>query len=313
MKKILISLFSLAIAITAIANPQKSTKTSVAVTKVVATKALLNNLKAKGGTNSLDRVIESMNANLSSALLATRKFDVLSRADIDALVAEQQFGESGNVDAKTAAKAGKFKGAQYIVTVAIDDYQDYMRKRNFATLNKKTETRIIRYGAIANLIDATTGSIKESTNFIITNEGRADEDTGATTSGGDLTDSVIAQLARSMCKDIALQISDVIFPAKIIGKSGKTVMFNRSKDTGVKVGDIYEIFALGEAMIDPDTGENLGAEETLIGTIKVTSVLPKFSKGTIVGEDNGISKGQILRLKKDKKQEANKAQEQEEL
>ena len=90
-------------------------------------------------------------------------------------------------------------------------------------------------------------------------------------------------------------------------------MFNRSKDTGVKVGDIYEIFALGEAMIDPDTGENLGAEETLIGTIKVTSVLPKFSKGTIVGEDNGISKGQILRLKKDKKQEANKAQEQEEL
>ncbi len=313
MKKILIATISVLLAIPAVVSAQNSagsSKATLAVTKVVATNALQKNLKEKGGTNSLDRILESMNANLSSALLSTRKFDVLSRSDIDALVMEQQFGASGNVNAKTAVKAGNFKGAQYIVTVLVDDYQDYVRKRSFSTLNKKTETRVIRYGAVANLIDAETGSIKETANFVISNEDRKDEDTGASTSGGDLTDSVISSLARNMCNDIALRISDVIFPAKIIAKSGKTVTFNRGEGTGVKVGDIFEVFALGEAMIDPDTGENLGSEETLIGTIKVTSVLPKFSKGVIVGDDNGIAKMQVLRCKKEPEAKAPASEEE---
>ncbi|MDX8414894.1 CsgG/HfaB family protein [Intestinicryptomonas porci] len=314
MKHTSICLLAIMTSLTAFAAPETvAKKTSIAVTKVVVTKSLENSLKAKGGAESLSRVVESMNSNLSSAFLSTRKFDVLTRTDLDALVAEQQFGESGNVDSKTAPQAGKFKGAQYIVTVAIDDYKDYMRKRNFGTLNKITETRIIRFGAVANLIDATTGSIKESTNFIISNEGRAEEDSRADTSSGDLTDSVIATLTRSMCNNIAFKISDIIYPAKIIGKTGKTIMFNRAADSGVKLGDVYEVFALGEVMIDPDTGETLGSEETLIGTIKVISVLPKFSKGVIVGEDNGIEKGQVLRLKENPKPEKSDTQDEEEL
>ena len=118
---------------------------------------------------------------------------------------------------------------------------------------------------------------------------------GATTSGGDLTDSVIASMARSMCENIALKFCDVIFPAKVIGKSGSTVMFNRGEGSGVNVGDLFGVYAVGEAMVDPDTGEVLGVEETLVGKIKVISVLPKYSKGVVVGEDNGIAKLQILR------------------
>ena len=315
MKNILIALFSLASAALAFAAQGASggaSKTTVAVTKVVATKSLIESVKSNGGMNSLGRILESMNANLSAALLKTRKFEVLTRSDIDALVAEQQFGASGNVNVKTAAKAGQFKGAQYVISVAVDDYQDYMRKRNFASLNKSVETRVIRFGAVASLIDATTGAIKETANFVISNEDRKDEDTGAMTSGGNLTDAIIAMLSRSICTSISLKISDIIFPAKIIGKSGKNVMFNRGEGTGVSVGDIFEVFALGEAMIDPDTGENLGAEETLIGVVRVTAVLPKFSKAVIVGEDNGIAKTQILRPQKAAApQNAKKASEEE--
>ncbi len=312
MKKILILMLSLAAAAAGIAAP-KAEKASIAITKVVATNALKKSLKSRSGTESLDRILESMNANLSSAFLATRKFDVISRSDIDAVISEQQFGESGNVDKATAPKIGKLKGAKYIVTVFVDDYQDFIRKREFASLNKSTQTRIIRYGAVANLIDATTGSIKESANFVISNEAHADRDADANISGGDLTDSAIAALARTMCRDIAFRISDIIYPAKVIGKSGKVVTFNRAKDTGVKVGDTYEVFAVGESMVDPDTGEDLGAEEILIGEIRVTSVLPKFSKGTVVGADNGIEKGQILRPKKSAEPAASASDKDEEL
>ena len=48
-------------------------------------------------------------------------------------------------------------------------------------------------------------------------------------------------------------------------------------------------------MVDPGTGDKLGREEISIGKLKVISVNDKFSRGTIT-EDNGVLKGQNLRL-----------------
>jgi len=47
----------------------------------------------------------------------------------------------------------------------------------------------------------------------------------------------------------------------------------------VKLGQIWTVFALGEVIKDPDTGENLGRNEAEIGTIKITRVTAKLSYG----------------------------------
>ena len=47
-------------------------------------------------------------------------------------------------------------------------------------------------------------------------------------------------------------------------------------------------------MIDPDTKESLGREETKVGRVKITEVTPKFSKAEAL-EDAGINTGAILR------------------
>jgi hypothetical protein len=52
---------------------------------------------------------------------------------------------------------------------------------------------------------------------------------------------------------------------------------------------------VGEEMIDPDTGESLGEEETLLCKAKVTSVKSKTTTLKIVGDDPGIEKGMIVR------------------
>ena len=60
------------------------------------------------------------------------------------------------------------------------------------------------------------------------------------------------------------------------------------------VDQVWRVFAVGKELIDPDTKEVLGKEEVEIGKVRVTDVLPKFSKASIV-EDRGIAEGALLR------------------
>ncbi|MEY4809740.1 MAG: hypothetical protein RI986_78, partial [Planctomycetota bacterium] len=70
----------------------------------------------------------------------------------------------------------------------------------------------------------------------------------------------------------------------------------RSAEGGVSVGQIYEVFVPGSAMIDPDTGEQLGAEEVHVGWARVTDAGARFSTAQAI-EDRGIDRGAMLRLR----------------
>ena len=294
MKKTILT-FLIAI-ISIILSAQTVEKTTLAVTKIGATTALVNDMKAKGTLPTMERVVQAIDSNLSSAFQATRKFSVLTRADVDIVLKEQDFVASGNVSVVSkVAQIGKLKGAKYIVSVMVDDFQDYVEKDTFATIKKKLETRKIRIGAVANIIDTSTGEIKETANFVITNDGISDKDLATQILGGSSTDSLIPILARNICSQIAIKVVDMVFPPVIVAKTGKTITFNRNRAMGVAVGDEYGIFAQGEEMVDPDTGDKLGYEEISAGKLKVISVNDKFSVGVLT-EDNGVLKGQNLRL-----------------
>jgi len=86
----------------------------------------------------------------------------------------------------------------------------------------------------------------------------------------------------------------VIFPAKVLLKRDKEVTINRGEGGGVAVGDTFNVYALGEELIDPDTKESLGREEVKVGRVKITQVNPKTSTAEIL-DDTGIDKGAILR------------------
>jgi hypothetical protein len=96
-----------------------------------------------------------------------------------------------------------------------------------------------------------------------------------------------------MAEKIATHLADVIFPPKVLTKRDTTVTINRGEGGGVAEGDIFNVFALGEEMIDPDTKESLGREEVKVGKVKISQVNPKTSQAQIL-EDTGIDKGAVL-------------------
>jgi len=66
------------------------------------------------------------------------------------------------------------------------------------------------------------------------------------------------------------------------------------------VDQIWNVYAVGEELIDPDTKESLGKEEVLVGKARIVSVQPKTATAEVL-EDTGIDKGAVLRLPPAKK------------
>ncbi len=291
-------------------------KATIAISSIKATPSVLASVK--GGTTvdsqqstatqdkstsitldtkqELNRIIESLDGQLIDRVNATRKFDVLSRSDLADIVKEQDLGASGNVDAKTAAKAGKLSGAKYLLVATVDDFQDYYEKAVFEGTGRSATKRVFRFSIVGKIYDSSTGKLLESANFQTGNDAfkQIQQERSYSVNNGLLSDEMMVAISRDMAEKIANHVVDVIYPAKVLIKRDNTVTINRGEGGGVAEGDVFNAFALGEEMIDPDTKESLGHEEVKVGKVKISQVNPKTSIATIL-EDTGIDKGAVLR------------------
>ena len=270
-------------------------KETIGVTAVKPTQAILQNVDRAGKRISLDRVLQSMNGQLIDRINATRKFQVVARSDLDDILKEQDFASSGNVDLndKSAAQQFKIAGVKYLVVTTVDDFQDYNEVATFQGTGRSAIKRVIRLSCVGKIYDSTTGKLLESTNLQISNKDFTENRTYSTRDS-ELSDELLVAIAREMASKIANRVTDVIFPPKVLSRREKQITINRGDGTDIAIGQIWNVFVVGEELIDPDTKESLGREEVLIGKVKITSVLPKTSTAEIF-EDFGINKEAILR------------------
>ena len=270
-------------------------KETIGVTAVKPTQAILQNVDRAGKRISLDRVLQSMNGQLIDRINATRKFQVVARSDLDDILKEQDFASSGNVDLndKSAAQQFKVAGVKYLVVTTVDDFQDYNEVATFQGTGRSATKRVIRLSCVGKIYDSTTGKLLESTNFQISNKDVSENKTYSVRDSN-LNEDLLVAIAREMSGKIANRVTDVIFPPKVLSKRDKQITVNRGDGTNIAVGQIWNVFALGEELIDPDTKESLGREEILTGKVKIIGVLPKTSTAEII-EDLGIDKEAVLR------------------
>jgi len=270
-------------------------KATIAISSIKPTPSLDASVKPDKKLE-LGRIIESLNSQLIDRISATRKFDVVGRSDLNDILKEQDLGASGNVDAKTAAKAGKLTGATFLLVTTVDDFQDYVETATFEGTGRSATKRVFRLSVVGKLYDSSTGKLIESANLQTGNDAFKDisENRSYSVKDGNLTDEMMVAVARDMAQKIANHFADVIFPAKVLIRRDKEITINRGEGGGVAVGDTFNVFALGQELIDPDTKESLGREEVKVGTVKITQVNPKTSQAEIL-DDAGIDKGAILR------------------
>lgn len=276
-------------------------KETLGVMAIRPTPSLTQAVAKASKSNSLGRVVESLDSQLIDRLNATRKFEILARSDLKDVLREQSLAASGNLDAldKNTAKQFKLAGAKYILVATLDDFQDFTERATFQGTGTSATKRAIRLSVIGKIYDATSGRLLESANFQLSQKDIS-ENRGFSTKDGELSDELLVAIAREMADRLANRVADVIFPAKVLVRRDKQITINRGDGTGIAVDQIWNVYAVGEELIDPDTKESLGKEEVLVGKARIVSVQPKTATAEVL-EDTGIDKGAVLRLPPAKK------------
>ncbi len=246
-----------------------------------------------------------------TALADTKKYTLIEREKLEKVLDEQKLGASGAVTAQTAAKIGRLLGAQYIITGSVTEFGVKDSKIGVGGLEKvlpfgggaKVSKNTARVAIDVRAIDTTSAQIVAAA--------KGEGSKSSAEFKGDLSiapsfdfgkegfdETIIGKAARKAVDEVAGALSKKFDEAgggavKIIKITGKQIYINSGGADGEKEGHVYGIYRMGEEMIDPDTGESLGSEETKIGTAKVVKVTPKYSVAETKAAD--LQKTDILK------------------
>jgi curli biogenesis system outer membrane secretion channel CsgG len=221
---------------------------------------------------------------LVTALVESGMFSVIERQKLEMIMQEQGLGQSGAVTSQSAAKIGKLLGVQLIITGSVTEFgKEETGGGLLGVIGAEVET--YRTALDARMLNTTTGEI------IAAAKGEGSASGGAIAikrfnigTRGSYNERA-GKVMREAVEDIVEQFvekaeelkSSLASTAKIaLVKDGK-VYINVGSGQDVKVGDVYEVIRLGEAIIDPDTGIELDRETEVVGEIEVTETKDKVS------------------------------------
>jgi curli biogenesis system outer membrane secretion channel CsgG len=274
-------------------------KPRIAVRDISVTRAVLTQATADGQVNVLEQIAQGTDPQLVNALSAGGRFDVVARADLPAVLREQSLSASGNVDTldPQTAKQLQLAGARYLATVSIENFQDVVErtvlKGQFGDSN--AERRTIQMQGSVRIFDTTSGVLLRATSVAL-NEAAVDEILGGVAQTGRKTNALIGKVTALFATTASRAISESLMPARVVGYTMGQITFNRTKESGVEVGQVWEVLAPGAEMVDPETGQPLGSEEVHIGWARVTDAGSRFSTAQAI-EDLGIDRGSIMRAR----------------
>ncbi len=236
---------------------------------------------------SAQQLSSELTKAFTSAFTNTRRFSILDRSEQDVYNAEKKLIQSSDTAITEKAKLGNVLGADYILTGKVKDVNIWETQQYLSFTN---ETAIHR-GASANieytLMVFGTRQVKMSNTVSV----QLSENEVNTLN----CSSAVTVMLKKAAEKIASDCIDNIYPMMVIRKNDSQIYVNMGTGS-VNVGDIYGVYALGEQMIDPYTGESLGEEETKIATLQITTVKPKYSVGRLVsGNINNVGENQICR------------------
>ncbi len=218
-------------------------------------------------------------------LVKTGQFRVIERQELESILKEQGLSLSGAVDDKTAVEAGKLLGCQLVVLGAITDFSAHKSGAHGA-FGVAFNVGVVKTEGMINLrlVNTTTaeiiytGSEKGEHSF-------SNVDVAGFGGGVDWDESQARQIFEPAVQRLVATISTKVESIKdslgtVAVSRGKVAKVSEGKiyvsvgsTDGVKEGDTYNLYRLGEEITDPDTGKKLGQEKSRLGTFTVTKVV----------------------------------------
>jgi TolB-like protein len=180
-----------------------------------------------------------------TALVREGRFDVVERALLNKILAEQKMSLSGIVDQNSATQLGRILGVKVIISGSV------MKLQNVVEIN-------------ARIIDVETASIIAAESV-------------KSTSTADLQ-SLIVQMSEKIIKYFPLE-------GYVVARTDGAVSIDLGRLAGVRAGMEFMVFKEGRVIKHPKTGEVLDVEKIKTGLLQITKVNKKIASADITEEN----------------------------
>lgn len=235
------------------------------------------------GNRSRSAFANTLRQEITDRIVQSQRFTVLDRSATNdkAFEQEEQFLEgrlNNSMDVKQSALPA-----------------DYLLVINVTEAGVRTTTKVTSVDLTGEFDVTSSSKTKVTVRYSLLE---------AATHGIQWSDSTVFEQGGRYIETARKQISDVIAdkivnkltPAKVVAVTSGQVIINRG-EAMVYDGDRFDIYSQGEELVDPDTGEVLGAAEEKVATIVITSIKDKISYGIVEsGKVEAVEKGAVARL-----------------
>jgi len=238
---------------------------------------------------------ESLAAQLTTALTSTGCFVVADRLALSHVLREQEMGLVGVTNPETAPRAGGVIGAQVLIKADITEFEPTKESGGlnlgFASSSLPFGLRLGGSGNTSHvaldlrLLDATTGEVLFSRRVEASSSSKGlalGLDFKNMTIGGDkFYKTPLGQATRVALADaVNLVIRDtrqIPWQGQVVSTRGQHIFINAGQDVGLNVGDVLQVSAVAEELIDPESGQILGRVESPLGQVEVRMVQDKYA------------------------------------
>lgn len=232
--------------------------------------------------------------SLEEALVNSGRFEVIAGTQRENLLREQGFANSDVVSPTDSVKVGRMLAAKYVVSGTCQSVTTDSKSTGglggFGSKvglggNKELSSKVTAKVQVQ-LTDLETGTIILAKTY--------DEKGGESTLGTKSSDNrqesayrdIISRVSQQFVAELGAQVPIEAIVAVV---EGNTVALTAGAAAGVKAGMRFEVYAEGDAIKNPATGEILSVKKTRYAVLRVTKVEEKLAWADIVRTfaDNG--------------------------
>ncbi len=191
-----------------------------------------------------------------TSIVKSGRFDVVERAMLKKIIAEQKLSTTGIIDDSSASELGKILGVRVIISGSV------LKIDNTIEIN-------------ARVISVESGSIIAAENIRGT------------------TNSDLHRLVNRLTSKI---MRNFPLTGYIVKKNPKSVIIDLGLASGLAPGTEFIVYKEGAIIKHPKTGEVLDVEQILTGRIRIEKISRNVAKGKILSEESpGIEYGQLVK------------------
>lgn len=227
---------------------------------------------------------------LTTQLVKADAFSVIERSRIDAVLDEIRAGQSGAIDAATAARAGQILGVQYVLLGSITQFSIDEKSggigriglsASYAEAESKLDVRVVNT-TTAEIVSVAEGGGKKRLGGVAYKDLRLDRDFDAGIAQEALRPAVENAVRQLVGAAAALAAAAPAAPlAQVVGVNEGSFYIDSGEDGGVQVGQKFDVVRVIDTIRDA-SGNVLDEVTETVGVLEVTRVLSQSSIAKLV-------------------------------